>query len=225
MSAIDLASRPHRRFNPLTREWVLVSPQRTERPWQGQVENIAPEAQVRFDPNCYLCPGSVRAGGVRNPAYPTTFVFDNDFAALKPEVPAQEVREGELLVARSETGRCRVVCYSPRHDLETLRKLNGSLELIHRPFGHRVYRAILDYLANYPGAENDEGRRRHALADQFEQKIVPKLRGLDTHDDAVRKCLDDIEGAIAKLEDNKLESALADARSQSLFEWFGVKRS
>ncbi|MBZ5549384.1 MAG: UDP-glucose--hexose-1-phosphate uridylyltransferase [Acidobacteriia bacterium] len=130
MSAIDLASRPHRRFNPLTREWVLVSPQRTERPWQGQVENIAPEAQVRFDPNCYLCPGSVRAGGVRNPAYPTTFVFDNDFAALKPEVPAQEVREGELLVARSETGRCRVVCYSPRHDLTMARMSVSELRAV-----------------------------------------------------------------------------------------------
>ena len=130
MSAIDLASRPHRRFNPLTREWVLVSPQRTERPWQGQVENIAPEAQVRFDPNCYLCPGSVRAGGVRNPAYPTTFVFDNDFAALKPEVPAQEVREGELLVARSETGRCRVVCYSPRHDLTMARMSVSDLRAV-----------------------------------------------------------------------------------------------
>ena len=108
---------------------------------------------------------------------------------------------------------------------ETLRKLNESLELIHRPFGHRVYRAILDYLANYPGAENDEGKRRHAVADQFEQKIVPKLRGLDTHEDAVQKCLVDIAGAIAKLEDKELESAFGDARNQPLFEWFGGKRS
>ena len=99
------------------------------------------------------------------------------------------------------------------------------MEIIHRPFGFRVYRAILDYLANYPGADNDEGKRRHALADQFEQKIVPKLRGLDTHDDAVEKCLDDIAGAIAKLEDTELVSAFREARKQPLFEWFGVKRS
>jgi len=92
MSAIDLALNPHRRFNPLTREWVLVSPQRTERPWQGQVESVATEAPPSFDPNCYLCPGNVRAGGARNPAYTSTFAFDNDFAALKPDVPAQEVR-------------------------------------------------------------------------------------------------------------------------------------
>src|ERR1700739_3816725 len=112
---------PHRRFNPLTREWVLVSPHRTERPWQGQVESVAREQRPSFDPKGYLCPGNVRAGGVRNPAYTATFVFDNDFAALKPDVPSQEVRESELLIARSETGRCRVVCFSPRRDLTTAR--------------------------------------------------------------------------------------------------------
>lgn len=120
-SATDFASNPHRRFNPLTREWVLVSPHRTERPWQGQVESIACEAPPSFDPNCYLCPGNVRAGGLRNPAYTATFVFENDFAALKPDIPPQEVKEGELLIARSESGRCRVVCYSPRHDLTMAR--------------------------------------------------------------------------------------------------------
>jgi predicted nucleic acid-binding Zn-ribbon protein len=108
---------------------------------------------------------------------------------------------------------------------DVLRKLNESLETIHRPFGHRVYRAILDYLANYPGADNDQEKLRHALADQFEQKIVPKLRGLDTHDEAVQRCLDDIAGAISKLGDKDLESAFGIAREQPLFEWFGVKRS
>lgn len=121
MSATDLTLNPHRRFNPLTREWVLVSPQRSERPWQGQVESGGREAQPSFDPNCYLCPGNVRAGGAKNPAYTATFVFDNDFAALKPDVPVEQVQERELLVARSETGRCRVVCFSPRHDLTMAR--------------------------------------------------------------------------------------------------------
>lgn len=121
ISASSLHGEPHRRFNPLKREWVLVSPQRTQRPWQGQVESVPPEAQMAFDPNCYLCPGNVRAGGVKNPAYTGTFVFDNDFAALKPETPAGEIEEKGLLVARREAGRCRVVCYSPRHDLTMAR--------------------------------------------------------------------------------------------------------
>ena len=80
----------HRRLNPLTREWVLVSPHRAERPWQGHVETVLPEARATYDPNCYLCPGNARAAGVRNPAYTETFAFDNDFAALKPDTPADE---------------------------------------------------------------------------------------------------------------------------------------
>jgi UDPglucose--hexose-1-phosphate uridylyltransferase len=121
MNFSELASHPHRRFNPLTREWVLVSPHRTQRPWQGQVEDLPAEALATYDPKCYLCPGNARAAGVRNPAYTETFVFDNDFAALKPETPAGELREKELLVARSEAGHCRVVCFSPRHDLTLAR--------------------------------------------------------------------------------------------------------
>jgi len=121
MNFSELVSRPHRRFNPLTREWVLVSPYRSERPWQGQVENVPVEAAAAYDPNCYLCPGNARAGGLTNPAYTEAFVFDNDFAALQPDTPAGEVEEKGLLVARSEAGRCRVVCFSPRHDLTMAR--------------------------------------------------------------------------------------------------------
>jgi UDPglucose--hexose-1-phosphate uridylyltransferase len=117
MNFSDLAANPHRRFNPMTREWVLVSPHRTQRPWQGQVESAPAEVRMAFDPACYLCPGNVRAGGKKNPVYTETFVFDNDFAALKPDTPSGEVDEKGLLVARSEDGRCRVVCFSPRHDL------------------------------------------------------------------------------------------------------------
>jgi UDPglucose--hexose-1-phosphate uridylyltransferase len=116
-----LTEQPHRRFNALTREWVLVSPHRTQRPWQGQVEKTTRPTPVTYDPNCYLCPGNERAGGVRNPQYTSTFVFDNDFAALKPDIPAgQEDREG-LLVAKAERGICRVVCFLPDHSLTVAR--------------------------------------------------------------------------------------------------------
>jgi UDPglucose--hexose-1-phosphate uridylyltransferase len=114
-----MQSSPHRRFNPLTREWVLVSPHRTERPWQGQTEHQEQESTQPYDPNCYLCPGNTRAGGARNPPYSHTFVFDNDFAALHSETPVAQVDvEGRgILVAETESGICRVVCFSPRHDL------------------------------------------------------------------------------------------------------------
>src|SRR5262252_6503720 len=89
-----------RRFNPLTRDWVLVSPHRTQRPWQGQVEAGAVETQPEYDPACYLCPGNSRAGGVRNPKYTSTFVFENDFPALRAEPPAGEFNDSGLLLAR-----------------------------------------------------------------------------------------------------------------------------
>ena len=108
---------PHRRYNPLTREWVLVSPHRTDRPWQGQVEKTAPDRQPEYDPDCYLCPGNSRAGGVRNPDYTSTFVFDNDFAALKPQTPLDRFEKEGLLIAETEPGVCRVVCFSPKHNL------------------------------------------------------------------------------------------------------------
>ena len=114
---------PHRRFNPLTRDWVLVSPHRAQRPWQGQQEATAPTPALTYDPTCYLCPGNERAGGVRNPKYQNVFVFTNDFAALLPEVQlARQDDSGRgLLVAEPEAGICKVVCFSPRHDLTLAR--------------------------------------------------------------------------------------------------------
>ena len=107
----------HRRYNPLTGEWILVSPHRTKRPWLGQVERRAPEVRPRHDPKCYLCPGTERAGGKSNPNYASTYVFDNDFAALLPTGPHAELGEDSFFRVQAETGICRVICFSPRHDL------------------------------------------------------------------------------------------------------------
>ncbi|HAM36184.1 MAG TPA: galactose-1-phosphate uridylyltransferase [Elusimicrobia bacterium] len=115
--AFSLDDHPHRRLNALTGEWVLVSPHRAKRPWQGKRETHAAHAAARRDPACYLCPGNQRAGSARNPEYTGPYAFTNDFSALLPDVPDGGCGEGSLLQARGERGLCRVICFSPRHDL------------------------------------------------------------------------------------------------------------
>jgi len=114
-----LSQHPHRRLNPLTGEHVLVSPQRVGRPWQGQLERPPVETRPAYDPGCYLCPGNARAGGARNPDYDATFVFTNDFAALeeRPVTDGVAAAPAALLQAEPVRGTCRVLCFSPRHDL------------------------------------------------------------------------------------------------------------
>jgi UDPglucose--hexose-1-phosphate uridylyltransferase len=108
---------PHRRWNCLTGEYVLVSPHRTQRPWLGQVDAAPGAARPPYDPKCYLCPGNERAGGARNPDYAGTFLFDNDYSALLPGTAPQRWEREGLLLAETERGVCRVLCYTPRHDL------------------------------------------------------------------------------------------------------------
>lgn len=124
--------RPHRRYNPLAGEWVLVSPHRTKRPWTGQEECPDTTTPPQYDPTCYLCPGNSRAKGIANPVYTDTFVFTNDFAALLPENSATTdfTADDQLLRAEPETGLCRVICYNPRHDLTMARMDRLQIERV-----------------------------------------------------------------------------------------------
>jgi len=116
ISAPPVLAQPHRRYNALTAEWLLVSAERTSRPWLGRMEAPPPAEMPTYDPTCYLCPGNERANGAHNPKYDSTFVFTNDFAALRPDTPDATIADG-LLRAESERGTCQVICFSPRHDL------------------------------------------------------------------------------------------------------------
>ena len=122
---MDRDQRPHRRLNRLTGEWVLVSPQRATRPWQGGFEALPRPSPTEYDPTCYLCPGNPRAGAHVNPRYSGVFAFDNDFPALLSDLPADPIPSNALLTAEPERGICRVLCFSPRHDL-TLGRMDQS---------------------------------------------------------------------------------------------------
>lgn len=115
-------SESHKRYNPLRKSWVLCSPHRTQRPWQGQQEKANIEKRPQYDEKCYLCPGNPRAGGEQNPKYDETFVFVNDYSAVKPATDLEgketsEKPQDELFQAQQATGRCSVICFNPRHDL------------------------------------------------------------------------------------------------------------
>lgn len=140
----NLQDYPHRRYNALSGDWILVSPHRAKRPWQGKQEKISEVPKLQYDPKCYLCAGNTRANGKTNPQYPDTFVFTNDFAALTPPIaplinnnntilPETEhisQQEQFLFNAQVEVGTCRVICFSPRHDLTLAEMEVGTIEKV-----------------------------------------------------------------------------------------------
>ncbi|MHB8635164.1 MAG: UDP-glucose--hexose-1-phosphate uridylyltransferase [Fimbriimonadaceae bacterium] len=153
MPAVD---RPHRRYNPLTGEWVLVSPHRTQRPWQGAHEPLVSQSQPTYDPACYLCPGNTRAGGAKNDRYTETFVFPNDYGALLPDAGAGDCigDGGRLLQPESAYGECRVICYSPRHDLTLADMTVPEIEKVVDVWAHQID----DLGARYPWVQLFENK-------------------------------------------------------------------
>ena len=122
---------PHRRWNPLRQSWVMVSPHRTQRPWQGEVAQKTAPSAIHHDPNCYLCPGNTRAGGAVNPQYDSIFTFVNDYAALLPERRLDRMRlRLHLLIAEPVRGLCKVLCFHPDHSLTLARMTQAEIRLV-----------------------------------------------------------------------------------------------
>ena len=139
MESFNLEDHPHRRKNALTGEWVLVSPHRTKRPWQGKVESIPTEKRPQYESSCYLCPGNERAGEKQNPEYKNTFIFNNDFAALLPDTPILGQPPDSLFETESIRGTCRVICFSPRHDLSMAEMEVSDIEKVINLWTEQVF--------------------------------------------------------------------------------------
>lgn len=187
---------PHRRFNPLTGRWVLVSPHRTDRPWQGAVSKPEPQPSVHYDPNCYLCPGNMRAGGRKNPDYKTTFVFDNDYAALVPNSPEfQCAPHDDLFRVERDRGVCRVVCFDPGHDLTLARMQPADIERVvdvwtaqYEELGHRAeiqYVQVFENRGAMMGASNPHPHCQiwatEHIPDEPQAELIAQLEYIAAH--------------------------------------------
>lgn len=180
--ADNFFNQPHRRYNPLAGEWVLVSPHRTQRPWQGQVEKTASAEKPAYDPQCYLCPGNTRAGGKQNPQYDTIFVFENDYPALLPDTPPAHFDQDGLLVAESERGTARVVCFTPRHDLSLSKMETGDIRKVINAWADQYSElGAIDYI-NYVQIFENRGEMMgasnpHPHCQIWAEEHVPELPG------------------------------------------------
>ncbi|MFV0566795.1 MAG: UDP-glucose--hexose-1-phosphate uridylyltransferase [Flavobacteriaceae bacterium] len=144
----NLQDYSHKRLNVLTGEWVLVSPHRAKRPWQGQNEAVANEVRPAHDPKCYLCAGNTRINGEKNPDYKDVFIFTNDFAALQTESETFNVNDG-LLVAQSEKGICKVICFSPDHSKSLADMAPAEIEKVVKAWQHEYTALGSNPLINY----------------------------------------------------------------------------
>lgn len=144
----DLQDYSHKRFNILTGEWVLVSPHRAKRPWQGQNENVNNEVRPTHDDSCYLCAGNTRINGEVNPKYENVFVFTNDFAALQKDSKSFAINDG-LLVAKSETGICKVICFSPDHSKSLAHMSASEIQKVVFAWQHEYKKLAANKNINY----------------------------------------------------------------------------
>ena len=175
---------PHRRYDLLSGEWVLVSPHRTQRPWQGRRENSPPADRPVHDPKCYLCPGNPRAGGTANPRYTEPFVFTNDFAALLPDVPLAGGAPDGLFHCEPVRGECRVICFSPRHDLtlpemavgDVLRVVNVWADQVNELGARYRWVQIFENKGEIMGCSNPHPHGQVWAGDFLPRLVVPEDR-------------------------------------------------
>ena len=207
MSELDFTQHPHRRLNLLTGEWVLVSPHRTARPWQGQVEKVTAEQIPDYDPKCYMCPGNTRANGVGNPNYQSTFAFTNDFSALNEDTPRDTRETAGLLQARGEPGVCRVLCFSPRHDLTIARMdvtdIRKVVDLWAAERAALAARSDINYVQIFEnrgammGASNPHPHGQIWASASVPNEVAKEQRCQEAH---LARAGDDLVGAYARLE-------------------------